>query len=242
MASIIGLFIALLLVLEFIVRSNGRVKRHINPNKGVWAPFLMTSPKLLSLESHPYALYVKKQNCTGLYPSNSLGYTGKREISRERIPNSCRIYCVGGSTTEAHNPNQGPDSSWPGKMQDILAARFPGTSMECINAATVGYTSAESLSEFLFRGIDLKPDILLVYHNVNDAWTCQMVDGFKSDYSHARRHKSWDLGWVNRIPEISWVWTYQLVRECIMKRYGKSNALLYWISHPPWTLLTASLY
>ncbi len=77
----------------------------------------------------------------------------------------------------------------PGKLQDILTERFPGACVECVNAGVAGYTSAASLIEFLIRGIDLKPDILLIYHNINDAWTCQMVDGFKFDYSHVRLHK-----------------------------------------------------
>jgi lysophospholipase L1-like esterase len=135
---------------------------------------------------------------------------------------------------EGHDSSLGPDSSWPGRVQDILASCFPGVRIECINAATAGYTSAESLSEFLFRGIDLQPDILLVYHNVNDAWTCQMVDRFKSDYSHARTHKPWNVGWINRIPQIPFLVTYQLTRDWVMKRYGKANALIYWISDPPW--------
>jgi len=184
--------------------------------------------------SHPYALYVKKPNRDGLYPSNSLGYAGKREVTKARQPNSVRIYCVGGSTVEDHDPAQGPDSSWPAKLQDLLAGRFPGTAIECINAGTAGYTSAESLAEFLFRGIDLAPDILLVYHNVNDAWTCQMLEGFKGDYSHARRHKPWKIGWVNRIPQVPVLWTYQLVWEWVTRRFGKANALLFWVSDPPW--------
>lgn len=196
-------------------------------------------PKCLSFESHPYALYVKKPGSDGLYPSNNLGYAGKQDVSKERKPGSVRLYCVGGSTTEAFDPARGPASSWPALLQGILAARFPGRLIECINAGTASYTSAESLSEFMFRGLDLKPDIVLVYHNVNDAWTCQMVDGFKSDYSHARRHKSWTVGWVNRLPQIPWLSTYQLVREWVMRRFGKANALLYWISDPPWKTVRA---
>lgn len=200
-----------------------------------WGAWQLPSPKALSFRNHPYALYVKTPNADGLYPSNSLGYSGKREFSMERHPNSVRIYCVGGSTTEGHVPSQGPDSSWPGQVQDILARRFPHTTIECINAGTAGYTSAESLAEFIFRGIDLKPDLLLVYHNINDVLTCQMVEGFKTDYSHVRCHKPWTIGWINRIPQCPSWWTYQAVWNWLTMRYGKINALLYWISDPPWS-------
>jgi len=194
----------------------------------------LPSPRVLSFDSHPYALYVLKPQGDGLWPSNELGYAGKRDIVRARVPNSVRIYCVGGSTVQCHDPASGPDSSWPGRLQDLLAERFAGTRIECINAGVAGYTSAESLSEFLFRGIDLQPDIVLVYHNVNDAWTCQMVDGFKPDYSHARRHKPWTVGWINRLPQVPWLVSYQTLRDRLTRWFGKANALVYWFSDPPW--------
>lgn len=216
-----------------------RMARRVRHDRRFWDAGAAPAPRSLSFQSHPYALYVKKPHNRGLYPSNSLGYSGTREWSATRLPGSVRIYCVGGSTTEAHDPQQGPDASWPGKLEDRLRARFPGRGIECINAGTAGYTSAESLAEFLFRGVDLQPDILLVYHNVNDAWTCQMVDGFKSDYSHARRHKPWRVGWVNRLPQLPWCLTYQRLRAWIADRYGKANALIYWIADPPWTAARA---
>lgn len=189
---------------------------------------------MLSYEQHPYLFYVKRPNSEGAYPSNSLGYAGKREFPRERVPGSVRIYCAGGSTVEAHAREEGPDSSWPAKLQDTLAKRFPEVVIECINAGGAGYTSAESLSEFLFRGIELKPDIMLVYHNVNDAWTCQMADGFQPDYSHARRVKPWDIGWINRIPQIPWLGSYQLLWDRVTRRWGKASGLIFWISDLPW--------
>jgi hypothetical protein len=80
----------------------------------------------------------------------------------------------------------------------------------------------------------LQPDILLVYHNVNDAWTCQMVDGFRSDYSHSRRVKPWTAGWVNRIPQVLWLGSYQLLRDRVARKWGKASGLLFWISDLPW--------
>lgn len=201
---------------------------------GFFGSLALPRAKALSFMPHPYALYVKKPNADGLYPSNNLGYAGKRALTTHRKRNSVRIYCVGGSTVEDHDPDQGPDSSWPGKLEDILASRFPNTTIECVNAGVAGYTSAESLAEFLFRGIDLKPDILLVYHNVNDAWTCQIIEGFKSDYSHARRHKTWRLPWVNRLPQIRYLASYEMVRYRLATKYGKANALLFWVADPPW--------
>jgi len=192
------------------------------------------SAKIHSFIPHPYAFYVKRPGRGGSYPTNSMGHVGKREYAKSRSPQSFRIYCVGASEIENIVPEQGPDSSWPGKLQDVLTQRFPGVKIECLNAGASGYTSAESLAEFLFRGVDFRPDLLLVYHNGNDAATCQMVNGFASDYSHARRPKPWTEGWLNRLPQVTWLWSYQLLREWATKRYGKIHTLLHWISDPPW--------
>ena len=58
---------------------------------------------------------------------------------------------------ENHDVVQGADSSWPAKLQDILLTKFQDAKIECINSGTAGYTTIESLIEFMLRGVDLKP-------------------------------------------------------------------------------------
>lgn len=227
---IVYVLILVFLVLEGFVR----LYRYLRYTEGFKSSYSEAKPKSLSFQSHPYILYVKGTNNEGLYPSNSMGYGGKREFSKIKPIDGVRIYCVGGSTVEGHDVTGGPDTSWPGKLQDILLKKFSNKMIECINAAAGGYTTAESLIEFLLRGIDLKPDILLVYHNVNDAWTAQMVEGFKTDYSHARLHKKWKVPWLYFIPQIPYFASYQTLRGWVVNRFAKANALLYWISNPPW--------
>lgn len=193
-----------------------------------------SKPKMASFKGHPYALYVKIPDAGGLYPSNNLGYTGKRPVSIKKSSGKVRIYVVGGSTVEGIDPAQGPDSHWPAKVQDLLNERFKGEVTEVINAGAAAYTSAESFSEFAFRGIDLNPDILLIYHNVNDVGSIQMTDGFKSDYSHIRVQKPWKLSWAHSLPNLRFILTYQLIRNSIIGRFGTTNALMFQISNPPW--------
>ena len=123
----------------------------------------MPSPKNLAFMSHPYALYVKRPNCDGWFPSNSLGYAGKREVSRERSRASVRIYCVGGSTTEAHDPKGGPDASWPGTLQDVLSERFPEVRIECINAGAAGPNLAPTAT-YTDAGFDLTQVTHMSFH------------------------------------------------------------------------------
>lgn len=209
-----------------------RARRRRVPVSGAWRQPVVKVPPFTP---HPYALYVKKPHARAPYPSNRWGHAGTREVTKARLPHSVRIYCVGGSPVEDYDPARGPDASWPGQLQDLLGQRYPGTTFECLNAAAAGYTSAESLAEFLFRGIDFAPDILLVYHNVNDAWSCQMVEGFQSDYAHARRHKAWQLGWANGLPQLPFWWTYQWLRRQAVARFGRGGeGLFFWVADPPW--------
>jgi len=192
-------------------------------------------PKILAYHGHPYFLYTKRANMDGLYPSNNLGYAGKRVLTIDKPPGKIRVYCIGGSTVEQNDPNQGPDSHWPAKLQDILNKKLGREVIETINAGISGYTSAESLSEFVFRGQDLKPDFLLIYHNVNDAWWAQMFEGFKSDYSHGRVAKSWDLSIWSRLPTIPFWYSYLVLRATMAFKFGrKDNGVIYRIGDPPW--------
>jgi lysophospholipase L1-like esterase len=228
--GVAGVAVGAIAVLEILLR----VYQRLRGGYPLLGAYRSAKAKTLAYESHPYALYTKRPNAGGLYPSNNLGYGGTRPLSRQKARGAVRIYCAGGSTTEQHDPDRGPNSSWPAQLQDCLGSRFAPTPIECVNAGMSGYTSAESLSEFLFRGVDLSPDVLLVYHNLNDAWTCQMVRGFRADYSHARRHKSWSLGWINRLPQLPHVRLWEVLRGRLSERFGKAQSLLYWISDPPW--------
>tara|TARA_Y100000310_G_C20540032_1_gene742777 strand:- start:48 stop:1025 length:978 start_codon:yes stop_codon:yes gene_type:complete len=188
--------------------------------------------KYVAYKEHPYALYVKSKNCSGSFPSNNLGYVGKINTSIIKPRNTIRIFCVGGSTIEEINQPEGPNSHWPAKVQDILKQQRNEINVEIINAGASGYTTAESLSEFMFRGIDMNPDILLIYHNINDVWAAQMIDGFNSDYSHARFHKGWDLNWAHSLPNINFYISYQIFRGIIIKRFGGERHLMHYISNP----------
>lgn len=222
------------LVLLVAVELLWRLKKLIQTGEFPLAHPKADMAKPQAFTPHPYILYVKRPGLSGLYPTNGLGYAGSREHALVKPAGTVRLFFVGGSTAEEHVPDQGPDSSWPAKVHDLLSERFPGVRIECVNAATSGYTTAESLSEFLFRGLDLKPDILVVYHNVNDALTCQIVDGFRSDYSHARKVKSWAMPFVQRLPQVRFLFLYEYLRYLAIREFGFPNTVLDRIADLPW--------
>jgi len=230
--ALIGFFLVeillrLLVVLEISLNIqlgiNSRIRKKVSNSKGLY------------FENHPYSLYVKTPNAGGSYPSNNLGYAGKRPTTIEKDKGITRIYCVGGSTIQNHDISNGPDSHWPGIMEDLLNNMLGSKCIEVINAGASAYTSAESLSEFMFRGVDLRPDILLIYHNVNDAWQAQMIDGFKSDYTHARKSALFKVNWLDTLPNTRILLSVHILLHELTKHFGKKNALVYRISNAPWT-------
>lgn len=222
--------IALIVVLEAV----WRVQKLIRTRKLVWAHPVEGSDKPTIFTSHPYSLYCKRPKMRGRYPSNSLGYAGVREYSVEKPENTLRVFVVGGSTAEDHDPEIGPNSSWPAQLEDILQERLDGVNVEVVNAGLSGYSSAESLADYIFRGQELNPDVLLIYHNVNDALTIQMADGFKPDYSHVRQAKSWERPWVHSIPRLRFFMAYEFLRYQLISAFGMPNTILERISSPPW--------
>lgn len=230
MVEIVCGIILVLVVLEVA----WRVQKLIRTGHVVWIHPKEDPDKPSIFTSHPYCLYRKLPGVSGRYPSNRLGYAGIREYAVEKPANTVRVFVVGGSTAEDHDPEFGPDSSWPAQLEDILRERHPDVNIEVINAGLSGYSSAESLSDFIFRGLELKPDILLVYHSVNDALTIQMADGFRPDYSHVRQAKSWERPWIHSLPRIRFLMTYEYMRYQLIKTFGMPNTILERISTPPW--------
>ncbi len=211
-----------------------RVRKYLQTGSLVWAHPQEGPDKPLLFRAHPYCLYEKRPNSRGLYPSNSLGYAGVREYSVQKPAGVVRLLVLGGSTAEDHAPEAGPNSSWPAQLEDLLRQRLGTDHIEVINAGLSGYSSAESLSDFMLRGIELQPDILLIYHNVNDALTIQMADGFRPDYAHVRQAKSWEPPLIHRLPRIRFLLSYEYLRFLLIQEFGMARTVLERISSPPW--------
>jgi len=193
-------------------------------------------PKALNFKPHPYCLYVKRENNTGVYPSNSHGFVGSTEIEIKKRVGVLRLYFAGGSTTEEIDELHGPNSHWPALYTRLLTEKFKSKQFECLNAACAGYTSAESLSDFVYRGVDFSPDYLFIYHNINDVWTVQMLKEFSSDYACARLPGKLRMPWLGKTPQIPASFTYQLIRRRLLSNF-MHKGLIYSIAQPPWELI-----
>jgi len=113
----------------------------------------------------PYVLFVPNPNYEG---HNQLGYRGK-ETTVEKPEGIFRIVTIGESTTYGFGVNA--NEAYPALLEDILREEYGYTNVEVINAGVVGYTSFEVLSNFQFRVLELKPDLIIYYGALNDADT-----------------------------------------------------------------------
>ncbi len=113
----------------------------------------------------------------GLSPTrddiNSLGYRGP-EIAQPKPEASYRIAALGGSTTYGGYLDT-YDLAWPHQLRQTLAADYGLNHVEVVNAGVPAYTSFESAVNFMLRVQDLDPDMIIIYHAVNDV-TPRLVD------------------------------------------------------------------
>jgi len=134
--------------------------------------------------------------------TNAWGFRGA-VLAREKPEGARRIFVLGGSTVFS-----GPiplAETWPEVLAEKLRARHPGRAVEMQNAAAEWHTSQHSLIKLLTQILDLEPDLVLVYHGINDLGRSLVPDLFavgtyRGDYGHfhgpvARLARPGELTW-----------------------------------------------
>jgi lysophospholipase L1-like esterase len=119
---------------------------------------------------------------------NNYRLLSEEDIEIAKPPGMLRVLCLGGSTTASSiwkvgNPKQ---FSYPLFLSEILKQRLESRPCEVWNCGMGGWTSAEILVNFALHLIDLKPDIIVLYHGFNDL-EASLTEPFASDYSHSRK-------------------------------------------------------
>ncbi len=115
---------------------------------------------------HRYlGFYPTPNYSVGTNRHNSLGYRGE-EIAIPKPEGLFRIVCIGGSTTYGAGVEDYRETYPYLLQQELNQAGYEN--VEVVNAGAFSYSSAESLINFQFRILDLEPDLIIVYDNVND--------------------------------------------------------------------------
>ncbi len=126
------------------------------------------------IQPHPYLAFCVKPGfqqdrlATGgeQVSHNSLGFRGP-ETTWDKPPGIYRIVALGGSSTYGFGPSTDA-ATWPARLEFHLNAAAPPRRVEVINGGCQGYSTFESLINLSLRMVDLEPDLVIVYHAIND--------------------------------------------------------------------------
>jgi lysophospholipase L1-like esterase len=169
------------------------------------------------VEPHPYLGYANRPGFTrqpyGLdrrqISHNALGLRGP-ETTWAKPPGVYRILCVGGSSTYGDGCTSDA-TTWPARLQAHLADAVAPLEVEVLNAGCQGWSTFESLINLSLRGVDLEPDLVVVYHAINDV-RCALWNEPAPDNAH------WRAVWPVERPSAPQRWlerttTWRLLRS-----------------------------
>ncbi len=142
---------------------------------------------------------------------NSLGFRGE-EFEIEKPEGAFRIACLGGSTT--YGVLEDFRESFPYSLQQVLHERGY-TRVEVINAAAEHYSSWESFICLQFRLLELDPDMIYLYHAINDI-NARLVwppSAYQADNSAARIANATSL-------KMAPIWHYSTLARFFLIRFG----------------------
>lgn len=140
---------------------------------------------------HPYLAYAGRPNFQLKLDAprplevshNSLGFNGP-ETTWEKPAGTYRIVCLGGSSTYGIGPSS-TFKNWPVLLQAQLNAAGLPKPVEVVNLGLQGYSTFESQTNLALRGVELRPDLVIVYHTINDL-RCALYPGVVRDNTHWR--------------------------------------------------------
>jgi GDSL-like lipase/acylhydrolase family protein len=142
---------------------------------------------------HPYLAYVGKPNFRskpGAKAQMSHDAWGLRANTHlpPKPEGVYRIVCLGGSSTYGHTPSSDA-TTWPARLEFWLNdLNEVGARVEVINGGMSGWSTFESTVNLAFRMLEWEPDLVIVYHSINDM-RCALYDRAgppRMDNSHWR--------------------------------------------------------
>jgi lysophospholipase L1-like esterase len=163
-----SLFAALTILVCFAVLDTGyRLFRHMTRPPGQKALY---EPDPVLGRRHVKGASVLVSNWDKPEPNrvsiNAFGFRGPNPRTVDKPPGTIRVIVQGGSTTEDYFVEDG--RTWPEQLQEKLNARLKTDRIEVINMGTSGYTAENCVKDLKLNGLQLKPDLVIAYHGVND--------------------------------------------------------------------------
>ena len=104
-------------------------------------------------------------------------------FSLQKTPDTIRVVCFGGSTTENLPAFKEPGVHYPKQLQALLSQKYPNKKIEVINLGNSAYATNHSLMMLAFNVLSWQPDIVILSHNINDLLASYFPD-FSVDYDN----------------------------------------------------------
>ncbi len=168
----------LVLIVGWLFAQAVEARVHKALGRGVATPLLTDS-------FHPYLQNTPRPGRARL-GVNWQGFRGP-EVSSAKPEGVYRIFVLGGSTVFcAALPLE---QSHPELLRDLLQRKHEDLEIQVQNAGAEWHCSAHSLIKYLTRIRSFDPDMIVVYHGINDLYRSFSPEAFavgpyRSDYSH----------------------------------------------------------
>jgi len=128
-------------------------------------------------------------------------------VAREKPPGELRVICFGGSTTVDWRAG----ISYPQILEERLESAAGGRSVRVLNAGGDGFSSAHTLVNLALRNLEVQPDVITVYHNINDLSVRRFGDEVLSDYGNkyktdfylGMRHRTGPLAALTKVSRLA---------------------------------------
>lgn len=179
--------------------------------------------------------YLTPDYVRGKNKHNSLGYRSD-EIEVPKPKGQFRIVCMGGSTTYTTEVED-YRLSYPSLLETELKSRGYDN-VRVVNAGVGAWTSWESLINFELRILDLEPDMIIIYHSVNDILS-RLVwppEAYRGDNSGSTRPVVMSMP---SILEYSTLLRYLMIRADLIKPHSSIDRHL---GAPPDTYYAKEFY
>ena len=158
-------------------------------SQGELMPAFLETRKNFNAQGHPYLAFVpmpewERAGAPRQRSHNEHGLRGP-SLSKEKPPGVFRVVCLGGSSTYGHTPSSDA-ATWPARLGQYLNEGQDARRVEVLNGGFSGYSSFESTANLLFRLLDFAPDLVIVYHTINDARCALWGENPRGDNTHFR--------------------------------------------------------
>jgi len=100
---------------------------------------------------------------------NNLGYRDEDDTEIPKPADTFRIAALGGSTTYGTGTASAAEA-YPAQLEHILEEDYGYINVDVVNAGVPTWNTWNSVSNLAFRVLEVEPDLLLIFHGINDTF------------------------------------------------------------------------